>query len=68
VFLRYRVVIQYDLDSGAQKLAELHANIPEGRESAVLQRPKKGREMDKTRKLRRARTHISLSRKDVSPE
>jgi integrase len=55
VFLRYRVVIQSDLDSGASKLAELHANRPEGRQSTVLQGPKKSRDMDKTRTIRRAR-------------
>ena len=54
VFLRYRVVIQSDLDSGAQMLAQLHASKPEGRQTPVLRHPKKARDMDKTRTIRRA--------------
>ena len=54
VFLRYRVVIQSDLDSGAARLADLHANHPEGRQTVVLQHPKKNRDLYNTRTIRKA--------------
>ena len=55
VWLRYRVVIQSDLDSGAQMLSAV-ARDQAGRSAndRDLQHPNKSRDMDKTRTIRRA--------------